>query len=1049
MTGTAIVRTAPGSAIIRPAAGSGGSPVVRTLVPGSVTSSDLAASVAAERAISNGAYVSGSIAQDWTVEQLAQARDNLKVAGAINVRSPRYGVKADGVSAADGAITTGTANFASTTATFTGADVGKIIRVSGAGAGGSLLSTTILTYTDAHHVVLAASAGTSVSAALFTYGTDDTANFNAALSDVDPANGITDVYVPDGVYLINGVSAAYPAGVSADRRNKWIGAGLIPPSGTRMLLSPNAELRVIPNNSTSYAVVYVGRGQDNVTIRGGRIVGDRASHDYVTELIYTTHEWGFGVGQRGCKRLTLDGVSFSGCTGDSTIIDSEGQLTISPYYPAERILITGGCVFDGARRNNISIIGCDLVTIENNIITNAGTNDGVHAGTVPKYGIDIEGNGDAFGVDWQTPLNVTIRNNKFVGNALGAIMDFNGYGVDIHNNWCYDGQNISYGFGTEPNIHHNTLKSSVNVGNAIQSNGSGTYRSNAKVNDNIIIGWAVGIQVQRDYGDISGNWISGFSDTGISVFGCTDITVSDNDIIDGVTVSGSTPVAIKANTSTSPTISNNRVKNVRTAVSLINSTVKATVQNNTIEKGYQGVNVGAGCAATVKDNTIDLPGHADGQSYDITAAGTSKVTIKNNTIRNSSTYSINVTNAAGGRARVYRNDIVDSTNTTAIFLSGGTHSCLNNVITSDRNSGGGGPAIVVSGATGSIFTGNTGSHIGSVAYTKLIDSSASTTSSISGNSFDGTLVATTHVSDFLGPNFLLGVATPAVTATDRQAFATSGTWVNPSPSTARPVLVRGISAGNGGGSGRRGGAASLRTGGAGGAAGAPFQRWLLTTDLPATVAVTVGTGGTGGAAVTTDDTDGNPGTTGGSTFFGAAATTYLAGMGNSGSAAGGRGGSGTGAAAGGTSLASGPAGGASSATGGAGSGGNAASLANGLAIGAAGAGAGGGGLTTGNAESAGGGGGGLSGGLASGGTAGTATGGDGADGSAAPATAYGVGGTGGGGGGSRATGGRAGNGGKGGKWAAGGGGGGASLNGNNSGQGGDGADGYLEVITFP
>jgi hypothetical protein len=90
-----------------------------------------------------------------------------------------------------------------------------------------------------------------------------------------------------------------------------------------------------------------------------------------------------------------------------------------------------------------------------------------------------------------------------------------------------------------------------------------------------------------------------------------------------------------------------------------------------------------------------------------------------------------------------------------------------------------------------------------------------------------------------------------------QTFSTSGTWTNPSPTAPRPVLVRGSTAGSGGGSGRRGAAGTNRSGGGGGASGVPFEMWLLSSDLSATVSVTVGAAGIGGASITTDDTDGN------------------------------------------------------------------------------------------------------------------------------------------------------------------------------------------------
>lgn len=97
-------------------------------------------------------------------------------------------------------------------------------------------------------------------------------------------------------------------------------------------------------------------------------------------------------------------------------------------------------------------------------------------------------------------------------------------------------------------------------------------------------------------------------------------------------------------------------------------------------------------------------------------------------------------------------------------------------------------------------------------------------------------------------------------------FITPGaaTWTK--PSWAKRAIFKLLSGQNGGASGRRGAAASLRFGG--GSAGAPtYTEYAFSaSELPATGNITVGTAGVGGAAVTVDNTDGNPGTAGGNTL---------------------------------------------------------------------------------------------------------------------------------------------------------------------------------------
>ena len=91
------------------------------------------------------------------------------------------------------------------------------------------------------------------------------------------------------------------------------------------------------------------------------------------------------------------------------------------------------------------------------------------------------------------------------------------------------------------------------------------------------------------------------------------------------------------------------------------------------------------------------------------------------------------------------------------------------------------------------------------------------------------------------------------------------TWTIPAASTFG--VIKTISSGSGGGSGRRGAAGTNRTGGAGGGSGGVTETLVDFAALRllgyTTLYVTVPAGGAGGAAVTTDDTDGNPGASGG------------------------------------------------------------------------------------------------------------------------------------------------------------------------------------------
>ena len=94
-----------------------------------------------------------------------------------------YGAKGNGKVYADGVVTSGSANFSSTNATFTSADVGKYIMINSAqGDNQPPVTTTISTVTDSHHIVVATPLSANRSNVSFAYGTDDTAAVQAAVN---------------------------------------------------------------------------------------------------------------------------------------------------------------------------------------------------------------------------------------------------------------------------------------------------------------------------------------------------------------------------------------------------------------------------------------------------------------------------------------------------------------------------------------------------------------------------------------------------------------------------------------------------------------------------------------------------------------------------------------------------------------------------------------------------------------------------------------------------------------------------------------------------
>lgn len=117
---------------------------------------------------------------EWVYYDGAEWRCTQELNGVINPLCPPYNAKGDWAKyASDGAINSGTALLTSTGQSCVAADVGKRVEVKGAAAAGATLFTAVQSCSGVNYT-LAANAGTTVSGADWTMGTDDQAALIAA-----------------------------------------------------------------------------------------------------------------------------------------------------------------------------------------------------------------------------------------------------------------------------------------------------------------------------------------------------------------------------------------------------------------------------------------------------------------------------------------------------------------------------------------------------------------------------------------------------------------------------------------------------------------------------------------------------------------------------------------------------------------------------------------------------------------------------------------------------------------------------------------------------
>ncbi|WP_188478579.1 right-handed parallel beta-helix repeat-containing protein [Stappia taiwanensis] len=110
----------------------------------------------------------------------------------LSVRQPTprmYGARFDAVFGRAGSVSASATTFNSALAIFKPEDVGKIIGVEGAGAGGTELITVIASVNSSTSVELSDAASTSVFDAEYCYGSDDTAALQAWLDAIPEGGG--------------------------------------------------------------------------------------------------------------------------------------------------------------------------------------------------------------------------------------------------------------------------------------------------------------------------------------------------------------------------------------------------------------------------------------------------------------------------------------------------------------------------------------------------------------------------------------------------------------------------------------------------------------------------------------------------------------------------------------------------------------------------------------------------------------------------------------------------------------------------------------------
>ncbi|HUK43385.1 MAG TPA: right-handed parallel beta-helix repeat-containing protein, partial [Candidatus Bathyarchaeia archaeon] len=291
-----------------------------------------------------------------------------------------YGIKGDGTELTTCVGTAGSPNVPCSGASFTSADIGKIVQFSGAGAGGATLNTTVAGCSPScpsSTAVLAANVQTN-SSGFFFYGTDNTAAW-CSMMNCTQANPLANgapfglyeptpgrrVFVPRGTYFFSGP-------ISTRNGDQLIGADQ---SATEMVLVSGAT------SGQNSELLFLGaykNGGTWVTDAGGLNLGVRgilfSTLNYSQQVCIDTLEYsGFSIEdswfecgisiQSAGSAGKIAGNTFDSNTTNGIIFNSYGD---NNYTDGVTQMQVTGNLFFGCRYACLTLNGGSGIVVNDN-----------------------------------------------------------------------------------------------------------------------------------------------------------------------------------------------------------------------------------------------------------------------------------------------------------------------------------------------------------------------------------------------------------------------------------------------------------------------------------------------------------------------------------------------------------------------------------------------------------------------------------------------------------------------------------------------------------
>lgn len=331
--------------------------------------------------------------------QLDQAITNL----AYNVKTT-YGAKGNALTVSDGVMNGTTAVLTSVSGKFVAGDVGKSIFVTGAGAAGVPLRTTIASFQSATQVTLAAVSATAVATGIVVWGQNDAAFINNAITAANAAGGGV-VYLPPGLYLIDTPAVLLKSSV------QLVGAGPGLTVLTGAISGANGLIGTTQSGSTK--TVYTNIGVFNLSVNSAN--GHASSFYNINGLTLTNTEMYFSAGPtlieclfvEHCQHVSVSGNYCHDFNGNGIQINSTDHFLVADN------LILGSANAD------------DLIDIDRDFLDTGliPSRYGTVTGNVCRHALGVSAPGN--GIRVEDSQYVTV-----VGNTVDDIQTGNGIVVN-------------------------------------------------------------------------------------------------------------------------------------------------------------------------------------------------------------------------------------------------------------------------------------------------------------------------------------------------------------------------------------------------------------------------------------------------------------------------------------------------------------------------------------------------------------------------------------------------------------------------------------------